>query len=301
MSLSKGITLVESSKEEDQKISLELLTYCHAIQHDSKRIAISGSPGVGKSTFINAFGLSLVHRNSTVAVLAIDPSSSVSKGSILGDKTRMSELGRSDLSFIRPSPNQEMRGGLGVSTYEISILCEAAGFDFILVETVGVGQSEIAARYLCDMFLLLLQPAAGDELQTIKKGIVEIADLFIVTKADGEMKNMAKETAAKFRSEASSSLGSNREIVTCSSIEGTGLADVFHQLESYYANRSMQSLRRSRDAYWFAQRVEQQLIRHYLSLHKGEIGRMTESIQQGLANPFESATIFTSGLRSQEK
>ncbi|MGV3709067.1 MAG: methylmalonyl Co-A mutase-associated GTPase MeaB [Gemmatimonas sp.] len=197
--LARAITLAESTRE-DHRVEAERIIDS-ALPHAGKsiRVGISGSPGVGKSTFIEAFGMNLIRRGHRVAVLAVDPSSRLTGGSILGDKTRMEELSRADGAFIRPSPAGKTLGGVARRTREAITLCEAAGFDFILVETVGVGQSETAVADMVDLFCLLLQPAAGDELQGIKKGIVELAELILVTKGDGDLLTIAERTASDYR------------------------------------------------------------------------------------------------------
>src|SRR5262245_17635633 len=197
--LARAITLVESTKPAHQDEAQALLA--ELLPHTGKatRIGISGSPGVGKSTFIEAFGLYLVTEGHRVAVLAVDPSSPRSGGSILGDKTRMEELARNSSAYIRPSPTAGTLGGVARRTREAGLVCEAAGFDVVIVETVGVGQSETAVADMVDLFLLLLPPAGGDELQGIKKGIVELADLLVVNKADGELAAAAGRTAAEYR------------------------------------------------------------------------------------------------------
>ncbi len=200
--LAKAITLVESGRAGDRKAADELLTQLlpHAgeAMHQPMRLGLSGAPGVGKSTFIEAFGMYLTGAGYRVAVLAIDPSSSRSGGSILGDKTRMEELSREPRAFIRPSPSGGTLGGVARRTREAMLLVEAAGFDVVIVETVGVGQSEIAVADMVDMFCLLLAPAGGDELQGIKRGIMELADLIIVNKADGDLEKPARVAAADF-------------------------------------------------------------------------------------------------------
>ncbi|MFD1552820.1 methylmalonyl Co-A mutase-associated GTPase MeaB [Putridiphycobacter roseus] len=184
--LSESITLLESTKNSDQKLAQGIIQTCLPHAGNSIRIGITGVPGVGKSTFIEQFGLSLIEKGHQVAVLAIDPSSEKTKGSILGDKTRMNELAVHPKAFIRPSANAGSLGGVARKTRESIILCEASGFDIILVETVGVGQSEIAVHSMTDFFLLLMLAGAGDELQGIKRGIMEMADSILITKADGE-------------------------------------------------------------------------------------------------------------------
>ena len=197
--LARSITLVESQRADHRAIADDLLARLMPRTGGSVRIGISGAPGVGKSTFIEAFGLFLIERGHRPAVLAIDPSSPLTGGSILGDKTRMEALSRDQRAFIRPSPAGSTLGGVARRTREASLLCEAAGFDVVIVETVGVGQSEIAVADMVDLFLLLLPPGGGDELQGIKKGIVEIADIVVVNKADGDLVAAAGRAAAEYR------------------------------------------------------------------------------------------------------
>ena len=197
--LARAITLVESTRPDHRAEAEGLIERVLPSAGNSIRIGLSGVPGVGKSTFIEAFGLKLIQHGHRVAVLAVDPSSRRTGGSILGDKTRMTELARAEAAFIRPSPTGGTLGGVARRTRESIILCEAAGFDVILIETVGVGQSETAVADMVDLFCLLLLPSAGDELQGIKKGIVELAELLLVNKADGELKPKAQTAVADYR------------------------------------------------------------------------------------------------------
>ncbi len=197
--LARAITLVESTREDHRREAETLVERVLPVSGKSIRLGISGSPGVGKSTFIEAFGQKIIAAGHRVAVLAVDPSSRRTGGSILGDKTRMEELGRAPDAFIRPSPTGGTLGGVTRRTREAIVLCEAAGFDVIIVETVGVGQSETAVADMVDLFCLLLSPASGDELQGIKKGIVELTELIIVNKADGELLETAKRTVGDYR------------------------------------------------------------------------------------------------------
>jgi len=196
--LARAITLVESGRADHRAEARVLLERLAGAGRQALRIGLSGTPGVGKSTFIEAFGMMLIARGLRVAVLAVDPSSARSGGSILGDKTRMERLSRDPRAFIRPSPSQAELGGVGRRTREAAALCEAAGFDVILIETVGVGQSETLVAEMTDLFVLLLAPAGGDELQGVKRGIMEIADLILVNKADGDLKPAALRTCADY-------------------------------------------------------------------------------------------------------
>lgn len=198
--LARAITLVESGRADHRAQALDLLGRLRGAEggRQALRLGLSGTPGVGKSTFIESFGLMLTGQGKRVAVLAVDPSSARSGGSILGDKTRMDRLSRDPAAFIRPSPSQARMGGVARRTREAVALCEAAGFDIVLIETVGVGQSETVVAELCDLFLLLLAPAGGDELQGVKRGIMEMADLILVNKADGDLKPAALRTMADY-------------------------------------------------------------------------------------------------------
>lgn len=235
--LSDGITLVESAKKNDRHKSIELIKACLPYSGNSIRIGITGVPGVGKSTFIESFGQLLIEKGKKVAVLAVDPSSSKSGGSILGDKTRMQELSQSENVFIRPTAAGVTLGGVARSTREAIILCEAAGYDFIVVETVGVGQSETSVKSMVDFFLLLMLSGAGDELQGIKKGIMEMADALVVTKADGDNVKPANLAAAQYRNALHLFPPNENEwippVFTCSSQTGDNVEKVFEVISSF--------------------------------------------------------------------
>lgn len=196
--LARAITLIESTRDDHRKDASALINALYQDTGRAIRLGLTGTPGVGKSTFIEAFGMMLAEQGLKVAVLAVDPSSARTGGSILGDKTRMERLSRHPNAFIRPSPSRAALGGVARRTREAIILCEAAGYDVVMVETVGVGQSETMVADMTDLFLLLLAPAGGDELQGVKRGIMEIADLIVVNKADGELKSTAVRTAADY-------------------------------------------------------------------------------------------------------
>jgi LAO/AO transport system kinase len=235
--LARGITLVESTRDDHRTAADGLLELLLRHAGDSIRIGITGVPGVGKSTFIEAFGLHVIKQGHRVAVLAVDPSSKRSGGSILGDKTRMEELAKNDAAFIRPSPAGETLGGVARRTREAMLLCEAASFDVIFVETVGVGQSETAVADLTDLFLLLLLPGGGDELQGLKRGIVEMADLVLVNKDDGDLADAAQRAAAEYRA-ALHLLGAGTPewpvpVATCSALTGKGIEDAWQWVETF--------------------------------------------------------------------
>ena len=235
--LARAITLVESTRPDHRAEAEELLSAVLPRTGGAMRVGVSGSPGAGKSTFIEALGVHLTDHGHRVAVLAVDPSSSVTGGSILGDKTRMEELTRREAAFIRPSPSRGSLGGVARRTREVLLLCEAAGFDVVLVETVGVGQSEVAVAAMVDLFLLLVAPGGGDELQGIKRGIVELADLVVVNKADGALAGAARVAAAEYA--AALHLMRPRtpawdpRVLSVSSIEGTGIADLWTTVEEF--------------------------------------------------------------------
>lgn len=235
--LSQAITLIESTKKEHQQMADALLEKCLSQKCRSIRIGITGTPGVGKSTFINAFGLEILKHKKNLAVLAIDPSSQLTKGSILGDKTRMVDLSAHPHAFIRPTPSSGTLGGIAKKTFETIILCEAAGFETILIETVGVGQSEVTVRNMVDFFVLLTIYNAGDELQGIKRGVMEMADLLLVNKADGENVKHAQvykrmlENALHFYPPKPSGWSAKVEI--CSAVSKMNLDEVWNIITDY--------------------------------------------------------------------
>lgn len=234
--LAKAITLVESKKVEHRAQAQELLEAVLPQTGNSIRIGITGIPGVGKSTFIEAFGLYLLSQGKRVAVLAVDPSSPIAGGSILGDKTRMEMLSRSSDAFIRPSPSEGSLGGVALKTRETMLLCEAAGYDVILVETVGVGQSEYEVASMVDFFMVLMLPNAGDELQGIKKGIMELADALVINKADGESINLATQTRRHYQSALHLLRHSSfwtPQVMTCSAIKNENIEAVWGMISDF--------------------------------------------------------------------
>lgn len=237
--LARAITLVESTAPQHAKVAAELMSLLLPHRDHSVRIGITGVPGVGKSSFIEAFGLYLCERGHRVAVLAVDPTSAISGGSILGDKTRMEKLSRHPSAYIRPSPSGGTLGGVTRKTRETITLCEAAGYDVILVETVGVGQSEIAVRSMTDFFLLLALTGAGDELQGIKKGIVEMADAIAVTKADGDnlmaAEKLKLELAQVLHFLTAATAGWKPQVLTCSALTGEGIPEAWKLVEKFRA------------------------------------------------------------------
>ena len=259
--LARAITLVESTREDHREPTERLLEAVGASGGaNSIRLGISGAPGVGKSTFIEALGLSVIERGRKVAVLAVDPSSKRGGGSLLGDKTRMAELARDSRAFIRPSPAGTTLGGVARRTREAILLAEAAGFDVVIVETVGVGQSETAVADMVDMFLLLLAPGAGDELQGLKKGIVELADLILVNKADGDLKPAALRAVAEYRHALHllrpGSTNWTAEVRAVSALGRVGIDEVWALVERHRAamiasgERAKRRAREARAALW---------------------------------------------------
>ncbi len=269
--LSKAVTLVESSKREHQQIAQEIIKECLPYSGKSIRVGITGVPGVGKSTFIEAMGSYITSRGGKLAVLAIDPSSERSKGSILGDKTRMEELSGDKNAYIRPSPSAGSLGGVARKTRETIILCEAAGFDHIFIETVGVGQSETAVHSMTDFFLLLMLAGAGDELQGIKRGIMEMADLIAINKADGN--NLEKAEIAKVQYRNAIHLFPSKEsewapqVLTCSAFNKIGIEAIWEQVEKYKKltldSGYYHQLRNSQATYWMHETIEEQLRRNF--------------------------------------
>ncbi|WP_057937374.1 methylmalonyl Co-A mutase-associated GTPase MeaB [Algoriphagus resistens] len=254
--LSQAITLVESTLESDVSLASDLVQELLPFTGKSVRIGITGVPGVGKSTFIEVFGKMLVEKGQTLAVLAVDPSSPKSRGSILGDKTRMEKLAGDNRAFIRPSPAGTTLGGVSLRTREAMLLCEAAGFDVILVETVGVGQSETAVKNMVDFFLLLMLAGAGDELQGIKKGIMEMADALVIHKADGENKILAKKAKSIYANALHLfPLGQNNwstPVLTASSVTNEGLSEVWEIIRKF-------KLQMQQSGYWAENRARQRL------------------------------------------
>ncbi len=254
--LSRAITLVESTNLAHQQVAQQILDGVISKSGNSFRLGITGVPGVGKSTFIESFGKEIIANGYKLAVLAIDPSSSKSKGSILGDKTRMEELSTQQNVFIRPSPSSGTLGGVAKATYETILLCEAAGFNFIIIETVGVGQSETMVSKLTDFFLLLMLAGAGDELQGIKRGIMEMADSLVITKADGTNIEKAKMARAEYAHAIHlfPPTESNwiPKVLTCSSTENKGITEVYKLILEYKNFTTLNN-------YFFTKRKQQQL------------------------------------------
>ncbi len=268
--LARAITLIESTRPDHRRAAEALLAEVLPATGRAVRLGISGVPGVGKSTFIEAFGGFLIERGHKVAVLAVDPTSRRTGGSILGDKTRMEQLARSPAAFIRPSPTGGSLGGVARRTREAMLACEAAGFDVVIVETVGVGQSETAVADMVDLFALLLLPSGGDELQGIKKGVVEIADLVVVNKADGDMVEAAARAAAEYQSALRMLRPLNADwrvpVLRCSSLSGQGIAEIWQAVEHYRTALGEAGLARRRAAQaraWLWSEIDDTLLARF--------------------------------------
>jgi LAO/AO transport system kinase len=265
--MAKTITLLESKLPEKAERGRAILEALVPHTGSSMRVGVTGPPGVGKSTFIESLGIYLLERGHQVAVLAVDPSSPVTGGSILGDKTRMERLAQEEKAFIRPSPSGGSLGGVAERTREAMLVCEAAGYDVVIVETVGIGQSEIAVRFMVDFFLMLLQPGAGDELQGIKKGVLELADSLVVNKADGEQFDAAQRAAGQHQQALSllhpHSPNWSPRVLTVSSLEGTGIDSVWEAIlehaEALDASGERQARRREQARAWMWSLLEEGL------------------------------------------
>ncbi|MCH2236043.1 MAG: methylmalonyl Co-A mutase-associated GTPase MeaB [Crocinitomicaceae bacterium] len=297
--LSKAITLLESRKKTHIDSGQEILQQLLPYTGKSIRIGITGVPGVGKSTFIESFGNHLISLGHKVAVLAIDPSSEKSGGSILGDKTRMESLSVNENAFIRPTSSSGSLGGVSRKTHETMLLCEAAGFDVILIETVGVGQSETAVHQMTDFFLLLMLAGAGDELQGIKRGIMEMADALVITKADGDNKTKAKSAASAYKMAMHlfppSLSGWVSKTAICSSIENSGIHEIWDIVEEYVktttSNNYFSSNRTNQREYWLREAFKSQLLQSYFDdpAWQKRFDDCLEDVKNGLLTPHAAA------------
>jgi LAO/AO transport system kinase len=309
--LSRAITLAESEREEHEAKAHEILDRCLKRKTNAMRIGITGSPGAGKSTFIEALGEEILNRGLTLAVLCIDPSSRQSKGSILGDKARMEKLtGRKD-AFIRPTASSGYLGGTSPKTHETIVLCEAAGYDVILVETVGVGQSEVEVDSMVDFILLLMLPGSGDELQGIKRGIMEIADAVAITKTDGEQEGIASLSKAEFEA-ALRMLPQkhplwHRNVYLTSAITGKGISEVWQNISEYFiAMRQSSTLekRRKQQLKHLLYTVVEELLKKQLFNHPA-VMRSKEHIEEQVLSaemsPFSGATALMKAFTAPPK
>jgi LAO/AO transport system kinase len=296
--LSKAITLVESTRVEDQIVARDLVERIMPYSGKSFRLGITGVPGVGKSTFIESFGQLLVSMGKKLAVLTIDPSSTISKGSILGDKTRMEKLSVTPGVYIRPSPSGGTLGGVARKTKESIMLCEAAGYDFIIIETVGVGQSETTVHQLADFFLLLMLAGAGDELQGIKRGIMELADGIAITKTDGSNIEKAKMARAEYANAIHffppTTSGWIPKVLTCSALHQSGLEEILKMLESYQNQTILSgyfsSKRAEQSVFWFEHLLNDQLLKIFLSKPDriAQVQSLKQQVKEGGISPYSA-------------
>src|SRR6056297_2134528 len=306
--LARAITLIESGRADHRAQATDLLETVRGSGREAIRIGLSGTPGVGKSTFIESFGLMLTGQGLRVAVLAVDPSSARSGGSILGDKTRMERLSRDPHAFIRPSPSLSHLGGVSRRTREAVALCEAAGFDVVLIETVGVGQSETMVADMCDIFVLLLAPAGGDELQGVKRGIMEMADLILVNKADGDLKPAATRTCADYagalrllRKRPQDPEGFPKALPV-SALQEDGLKTAWEEMTELVEWRRetghFEGRRIAQARYWFEQEVKQGLLAQLETPQaKAAMEQAAEDVAKGRATPTNAARDVLNALK----
>jgi GTPase len=298
--LARAITLVESRRPDHRAQATELLALLTKARRQALRIGLSGTPGVGKSSFIESFGMMLIEQGLRVAVLAVDPSSTRTGGSILGDKTRMERLTRERNAFIRPSPSQTHLGGVARRTREAVALCEAAGFDVVLIETVGVGQSETVVAEMSDLFLLLLAPAGGDELQGVKRGIMEMADIILINKADGDLKPAATRTCADYA--GALRLLRKRpqdpelfpKALMVSAIQEEGLQSAWDEMQTLISwrkeNGHWDQHRAEQARYWFDQEVRQALLaRLQTDEARSAMAKLSDKVASGSLTPADAA------------
>ena len=297
--LSQAITLVESNNTEHQSKAHQIVNACLPYSGKSIRVGITGTPGVGKSTFVESIGEYVTNLGKKLAVLAIDPTSQISHGSILGDKTRMENLSNNLSAFIRPSAAGESLGGVARKTRETIILCEAAGYDVIFVETVGVGQSEVAVHSMVDFFLLLLLPGGGDELQGIKRGVVEMADIIAINKADGDNLAKAKESRKAYRNGLHMFPPKNSNwtatAIICSAIKNTGIQEIWQTILQYQQftkkNNFFEENRQNQAQYWLNETIQNELKSRFENHTdvKDNFKKIQEQVQAGKITPFSGA------------
>ena len=299
------MTIIESTSEEHQSTAAQLVDFCLPHAGNALRIAISGSPGVGKSTMIEALGTHITSLGLKLAVLAVDPTSDISQGSILGDKTRMEMLSKNEDAFIRPSPTSGTLGGVTQRTFEAIILCEAAGYDIIFIETVGVGQSETFAQKLSDIFLLLVAPGTGDELQGIKRGIVELADIIVINKAEEERKALSDASVKAYRNATHlappKASGYPIKVLPCSALKNIGINDLWNEIKAYQKhiseNNYLEEKRSEQNLYWAKNSIEyafkNMLTRNDL---KSNLNKTLNEVQLGKLSPNKAAEKFMNAL-----
>lgn len=297
--VSRAITLVESTKGEHAELAQQIIDAIIPHSGRSFRLGITGVPGVGKSTFIENYGLHVAAQGHKLAVLAVDPSSQKSKGSILGDKTRMEKLSVHPAVFIRPSPNAGSLGGVARATRESIIICEAAGYDYIIVETVGVGQSETAVHQLTDFFLLLMLAGAGDELQGIKRGIMEMADGMAITKSDGSNITKARSARAEYARALHlfppTESGWIPEVLTCSSLANTGIGEIYNMVDKYrrhvQASGYFNQKRHDQNSHWLHQTIDEMLKHRFYNNEavKAKMQQVEQQLSGNTISPYKAA------------
>ena len=306
--LSRAITLIESKNKTDRDLVYKALSEIPQTLSHSLRIGITGSPGVGKSTFIEAFGMQLGKMGIKVAVLAVDPSSNLTGGSILGDKTRMEQLSNMPNVFIRPTPSKGELGGVAEQSFETILLCEKAGYEVIIIETVGVGQSETNVKELVDFFLLLMLAGAGDELQGIKRGIMELADTIVITKADGNNIQNAKNAKLAYEN-ALHLFPKNKnnwspKVLTCSSYDGKGIDSIWDQINNFkehnITNGWLHENRQNQNLFWFYEKLNQLIKNEFFNndnLQKN-LQKLVSDVKNGKKDPFNAASELFSSYES---
>ncbi|GIH23803.1 ATPase/protein kinase [Acrocarpospora phusangensis] len=294
--IARAITLVESTLPDHRRLAQELLAELSPHAGKARRVGVSGVPGVGKSTFIEALGTRLTARDHRVAVLAVDPSSTRSGGSILGDKTRMSRLSADPRAFIRPSPTAGTLGGVAQATREAMVVVEAAGYDTVLVETVGVGQSETAVADMVDTFLLLTLARTGDQLQGIKKGVLELADVIAVNKADGEHELSARRAARELGG-ALRLLRSDTPVLTCSALTGAGLDELWARVLRHQEHTDLDARRRRQAVDWTWQMVRDRVLADLRDRTREAAPRIESQVLDGTLTPAQAADLLY-GMRS---
>ncbi len=308
--LSRAITLVESNLSDDNILAQQVIEQILPHTGNSIRVGITGVPGVGKSTFIEAIGQQITSQNKKLAVLAIDPSSQRTSGSIMGDKTRMDILSNDPLAYIRPSASGDTLGGVANRTREAMLLCEAAGYEVIFIETVGVGQSEVAVRGMVDFFLLLMLAGAGDELQGIKKGIMEMADGIAITKADKDNIKAAKSATVEYQNALHlyppTTSGWVPKVLTCSSLEQSGLTDIWQMIcahRQHLEDKSLfDSFRKSQNVNWMYQIIEDQLKKSFYNNEKvkGQLRQLVSDVENIATSPSSAAEELLKGFLDKE-
>ena len=309
--LARAITLVESENPDHLSRAAQLIEACLSSRPETMRIGITGVPGVGKSTFIETLGMALIEAGHRVAVLAIDPTSTLSKGSILGDKTRMTSLSVHPNAFIRPSASGKSLGGVARKTREAMILCEAAGYDIIMVETVGVGQSETAVHSMVDFFLLLKLAGAGDELQGIKRGIIEMADAIVINKAEGANAARAKQAQTEFSRALHLYPPKSSEwqpkVLTCSAIENSGISEIWEMIQGYFQlvkkNSFLPKLRSAQNKQWLMQHLEDVLKSEFFGSDtlKKHLPEWVHKVENHTVSPFKAAELLLAEYRKELK